>query len=183
MRYLYEGVWVDLQITKFAGDRTLIVIPSCLEIVVVGETSSINSLKAGCDLPSGTWLVNMSIDLLRNMGVKSINVTDSSRIDGAILKYLRVFYGKFSSWYENFGFVPVEVDIPEVRKAMYDLHHLPASVVDPEAEGYLGPYMMDVWNRDHKEYLALEKYIISDDVPWADLIYTIGKMAFYEYRM
>jgi len=81
--------------------------------------------QKGCSVPEtrkGTFVVEFVVVLLCSLGMKVIVLDDDARIfDGVLLLFVRIFQGKFSSWYESFSFQP-DISSENFIKAAKQLH-------------------------------------------------------------
>ena len=100
----------------------------------------------------GTWLMHLVLALVKALNLKTITLVDDAVDDDEIvLKYLRVFEGKRASWYRNFGFVPKhDVDDPQAEIALYHYPLVKLGIISDYI--ILGPYMLDLYQRDKDEY-------------------------------
>ena len=132
-------------------------------------TAHINFISAqhDCDMPStqaGTWLIRMVDALVYALGCSIAQLYDGSQIECpnssvfVSLIFLRIFAGRFSSWYENFGFQTQ--DKAELVQLMQELYHLPiANFTSDVLEDYpalqnetLGSYMNRLWHMNCHAY-------------------------------
>lgn len=156
-------------------------------------------IDPSCKIPQshgGSWLIRMANSFLCSIGVGEAFVDDDARLTCGTYKpkiiLLRIFQGRYSGWYENFGYKPdfyrTEGNKTKALKAMQQLHDLPARELyrqsDPLllSEKYppgnlnLGDYMISIWNEDCSDYSRLESFLRSTDGSWSPLIETIDRL-------
>ena len=115
----------------------------------------------GPETRSGTFAVELTVVLLCSLGLKKIVLEDEATLDpGASLLFIRIFQGKFSSWYESFGFEPehsvldgeeTDPEEPVIDKAEF-LRLANSLYSFPLSRGKLGETMIRIWSFDKNAY-------------------------------
>ena len=115
---------------------------------------ALETVKSAVDF-TGTFLVELSIKLARALSLVGIKLIDRSKVMNGVfaekLVLIRAFQGKYSSWYETFGFVfQREKDRVLLCQSLKDLHDL--SVPEISAEECLGSYMLRIRDKSSEMY-------------------------------
>ena len=102
------------------------------------------------DSYSGTFLVKLGLDLGRHFKLHHLKLIDRSKIIHYGFKErlitLRAFQGKYTSWYETFGFKFAKLSHQEAcHQAMRELHDMQ---IPSLFEGCLGDYMLQIRGQD-----------------------------------
>ncbi len=137
------------------------------------------------DQKIGTWLVQLAISLSRALGVRGIKLIDRSKIvidkSEYNLLFLRIFAGKYSSWYHKFGFrLANDKMLVADMNSLYHLHPaiFPSANDLTSHDIHLGPYMTKLWNINKALYAK-----IFDEVKGNPLYNKIQSIAREEYTL
>lgn len=212
---IHEGFRTTLLISRL-DHMFQITLPStdpydpCLRILIFGETAYIDSVttEPNCRIPQqhgGSWMMRLTNSLLCRLGVKEARLDDDARmLCGGRPKiiFLRIFQGRLSGWYQNFGYEPSFYEQEPNRilalETMRQLRELPAQQLYtesvesiqpnykiypevlaelrrkyPPGEMNLGDYMMSVWQHNCTDYSRLEAFVRFTNGSWAPLVQSI----------
>ena len=176
---LRSSLWIKYPAT-FMKDEPA----NCLELCYLLEEASIYQIYAGKAVPAhiekkGTWLMHLALAIFAALQMKTITLEDRAGFQNyGSLKFLRLFQGKRASWYRSFGFVAKNhmygADSVEQEKQLYNypLAELRRYIPDPGPFTILGPYMLDLSQKDISRYRKLLK-ILPNLKDLADLFFEI----------
>lgn len=141
----------------------------CLEFIIMVQKSNVYGyldmvkVLPNCIIPSsksGTWMVNLVSALGKSLGLYYIELVDRAKVKNKDhieekLWLIRVYSGKYSSWYEEFGYRFVKNhNVENSMKALHDLKILFMKKDFPEItkNTKLGPFALKLWNSPQKIY-------------------------------
>lgn len=118
--YTYKDYTTTLTVSGYSLGDIQIEIGYCLKLIIDRREQyctieTLNTRHVDCPLPDrnrGKWLVGLIDELMCKIGIYKIEVRDFTKKQCSLTNssvdffLLRVFQGKSSSWYENFGFSP-----------------------------------------------------------------------------
>lgn len=148
---------------------------------------------------AGTWLVNLSIAICKSLGLKTMSLVDRSYIQrkakNVNLLFLRIFQGKFSSWYTQFGFIlkkkpNIQKQLIDDMKSLYSLdieefrfdllfEYMNANVFYKNET--LGKFMVYLWENNKNHYIQAFEHIYKKQYGSFNLINKIRKISSTEY--
>lgn len=136
---------------------------------------ALETVKSTADF-TGTFLVELSIKLAQALSLVAIKLIDRSKVvtKGFVEKLVivRAFQGKYSSWYETFGFVfQREKDREMLRQSLEELHDL--SVPEISTEECLGSYMLKI--RDDLEMYRDAYKVLNKNRSFQHMLHKIVK--------
>ncbi len=152
VRACFENEEIDLVIRLFGSDYVTIRhdhIKPCFELLIYRNSATLDTLEAAyCPLnieKKGTWLVKLAIEISRCLNLKNIKLLDRAYVRNGTFKekliVLRAFEGRYTSWYEIFGFKVSE----DVAVTMQNIHDF---VINDTTVGFL----MTALRSDHEKY-------------------------------
>lgn len=125
LRIKYNNFETEISILKSADELLQIYIPSndeydpCLRMYIGSHDGILSAyidtvgIDDTCLIPKingGTWIMNFVNWLLCYLGIISASLDDDARLKkcggSPRLILLRIFQGRLSTWYENFGYTP-----------------------------------------------------------------------------
>ena len=119
-QYKFKYTYRDYT-TRITVDFPMVEINTCLQLKLDASNLScyvawIGTHSSECPLPDkdrGKWIVGLIDDLMCHLGISHLKLLDGSRVlchvNHTEINFflLRTFQGRASSWYENFGYLPI----------------------------------------------------------------------------